>query len=388
MINRLIGCVVVMVVMGSLGDGLLGGMRDAYCSNLRNQPQWWGNLRDVLTPSPFKEAGDFVNDWICGDGEDTFPPPPFDGGQCPGVNYSCLWVNNRSGLQQGVGGAIGPVSGFTTVVEGGFRRVKVNHAGGVISLIYDSAQNPDLGISNFRVQRVDGQPDDCGNPPPDLPPPAPINVDVDVTYGPTNNLNLTVPVIFAPVYVALDGTVNVPVTVNFSPEFSLDGTLELFPDFSLDLNFPGAGGGPGDSQPDPEPPPDDPEGPGEPGEDDPDTPEDDEPNQNVYALLCRGRIESDARPSGIFQQVGPDIYAPRLGSARFGTVIEGVTFWSEDVDIKGLNSVVQCPIPWGASRFVVNAAPGVSLNYTPVSSAPRDWPLFLQLGAQFTSDNR
>lgn len=86
--------------------------------------------------------------------------------------------------------------------------------------------------------------------------------------------------------------------------------------------------------------------------------------------------------------IGPDIYAPRLGSARFGTEIDGVVFWSEDIDIKGLNSVIQCPIPWGASRYVVNASSGVVVNYTPVSSAPKDWPPFLEFGPQTTSDNR
>lgn len=374
--------------MGSLGAGLLDGIRGAYCSNLRSQPQWWGNLRDTLTPSPLKEAGNFVNDWICGDGEDTFPPPPFSGGQCP-VAYLVRLVNTSTTApfpSSGEAFVAGPVGGL---------QVTPGVQPGTINVIIKG--NPDSGFrtgnsqeewSISSVSRVDGQPDNCGDPEPELPPPAPINVDVDITYGPTNNLNLTVPVIFAPVYVALDGTVNVPVTVNFSPDFSLDGTLELFPDFSLDLNFPGVGGGPGDSQPNPEPPPDDPDGSGEPGEDNPDTPEDDEPNQNVYSLLCRGRIESNASPSGIFQQIGPDIYAPRLGSARFGTVIEGVTFWSEDIDIKGLNSVVQCPIPWGASQFVVNAAPGVVLNYVPVSSPPKDWPPTIQLGTQYTSDNR
>jgi hypothetical protein len=220
---------------------------------------------------------------------------------------------------------------------------------------------------------------------PEYPDPAPITVDVDITYGPNNEFNLTVPVIFAPFYVSIDGRINAPVTIQVDANLELNGTLELFPDFKVSLEFD-FGGDPGDGRPDPTPGPDDPGGGGEGGEDDPDTPEEAKPR--IYALLCRARIDPDARPSGIFQEVGPDIYAPRLGSARFGTLISGVVFWSEDIDIKGLNSVIQCPIPWGASRFVVNAAPGVVVNYTPISTRPKDWPPFLQLGDGVTSDNR
>lgn len=339
----------------------------------------------MLTPTDLRNRGDALNDWICGDGESTFPPPPFTGGQCPTV-YLVSLVNSNPGAG---GGSTGEV--FATGPIRGVEQVPGTLPGTIFVRVL---ANPDVSFrtgnageswSISSLSRLDNQPDNCGDVEPDLPPPGDIVTNVNVTYGPTNNINIVVPVVFAPVYLSIDGTVNVPVTVELFPGFTAKGTLELFPNFDLNLNFPGSGSG-DDSQPDPTPPPDDPDGPGEPGQEDPDAPESSEPR--VYALLVRGRIESDARPSGIFQERGPDIYAPRLGSARFGTQIGSVTFWTEDIDIKGLDSVVQCPIPWGASRFVVNAAPGVALNYTPVSTAPKDWPPFLQLGSQFTSDNR
>lgn len=369
--------------MSSLRDGVVNGLREAYCSNLRSQPEWWSNLRRVLTPTDLRVRGDALNEWVCGDGEDTFPPPPFEGGQCP-VLYLVDLANVGSSFPA-------TAQAFVTGPISGTRREGPNSFGAFSWLVeanpdtFFRTGGPDEDWVISGVSRFDSLPDDCGDPPPVLPPPGPIVTNIDVTYGDNNQFNLTVPTIFAPVFLSVNGTVNVPVSLELFPGLTFEGTLELFPDFDLDLNFPGSGD-PDGTGPTDDPPPPPPDGDGETGDPDPETPSEDEPR--VYGLLCRALIESEARPSGIFQEVGPDIYVPRLGSARFGTTIEGVTFWSEDIDIKGLNSVIQCPIPWGAARFVVNAAPGVVMNYTPISSVPKDWPPFLQLGRQFTSDNR
>lgn len=386
--------------MTTFSDGLREGLRSAACTLVGGRPEWLGQYLDWGTPSGLAPIARNLRRWVCDAPPDepvTLPPPPFTGGQCPvdyRVQVQSLITTQSGSTVNAISGLFilrGPITGLGSAAGGAAcggstkPAAAVFHNGQTTIVGCPGSAQSIVAVGFEVLERVDGMADDCGDPPPILPPPAPINVDVDITYGDNNEFNLTVPVIFAPLYVALDGSINAPVTVNLDADFQIEGTLELFPgfEFTPTINF---GGDTGDGQPDPEPPPDDPEGPGEPEEDDPNTPK--EPDDRIYALLCRGRIESDARPSGIFQQIGPDIYAPRLGSARFGTEIEGVTFWSEDIDIKGLNSVVQCPIPWGASRFVVNAAPGVSLNYTPVSSAPKEWPPFIQLGAQFTSDNR
>lgn len=372
--------------MTSFSEGLTNGLRGAACTLVGGQPEWFRQYTDWGTPSGLLPITRGLRRWVCGadpEEEPDLPDPPFSGGQCPTV-YLVTLVETTGAVGFPLEAfATGPISGVIVLpgVLPGTNFYEIDAASNVTFRTGNAGENWVIQS----VSRVDSGPDDCGDPPLILPPPGPVNVNVDITYGDNNEFNLTVPVIFAPLYIALDGSINVPITVNLEAGFELNGTLELFPDFEFkpEINF---GGDTGDGQPDPQPPPDSPDGEGEGGEDDPDTPEDPEPR--VYGLLCRARIESEARPSGIFQEIGPDIYAPRLGSARFGTLIGNVVFWSEDIDIKGLNSVIQCPIPWGASHFVVNAADGVVVNYTPISSAPKEWPTFLGLGSQFTSDSR
>lgn len=370
--------------MTSLREGLLQGIKTAYCSNLRSQPQWWGNLRKVLAPSDLRQRGDALNDWVCGDGESSYPPPPFEGGQCA-VGYLINLANSGTGPSSQQAFATGPISGV--------RRDGPNQFGGYFWSIF----GPRGDLATFRstpdpgeqwriasVSRLDGQSDNCGDVPQTFPPPAPITTNINITYGPTNNINLVVPVIFAPVYVSVDARVNVPVTIDLFPNMRIEGTLEIFPDFDLKLEFPSSDGEPG--RPDSDPPPAPPPGPGseEPADDD----DENEAESRVFAVLVSGRIESEARPSVIDQESGPDIYAPRLGSVRFGCRLGGRVYWAEDLDIKGLDSVVQCPIPWGATHVAVNAAQGVALNWKPVSTRPFEWPEFLELGPNRLSDNR
>lgn len=391
--------------MGSFQDGLLDGLRRAYCQEVASKPDWWRFMRRLTGyPGFIRRATDSVIQWVCDrpPTPDDRPPPPFTGGQCP-VDYRVrcsvlLTQTNGSTTPSTTGTYVlrGPITGVGSGPPNGAcgsstkPAAVVFHNGGA-TVVACAGPAASITATGFvLLERVDGQPDNCGDPLPELPPglPPDIDVDVDVTYGDNNQYNLTIPVIFAPVYVSIDGRLNVPITLNLAPEFQVKGTLELFPNFSLDLDFPTANpeDGPGtrpDDEPKPQPPPN---GDGE--SENPDDPEIPDEEPRVYALLVRARITDGARATGIFQEIGPDIYAPRLGSARFGTVIDGAVFWSEDIDIKGLDSVVDCPIPWGANRFVVNASEGVVLNYSPVLTEPKPWPPFLQLGTQYNSDNR
>ena len=383
--------------MGSLREGLISGLRNRYCSTVRRNEQFWGNFRRIALPTDLRTRGDALIDWVCGDSESTFPPPPFEGGQCP-VQYR-FQTNNlvtfpngtTTMLRSGLFVANGPITGLTqqpapTACGNNNPAAVVLTGDGPVVTGCASGEGASIRAVSFHLlERVDGQPDVCGDPPPDLPPPGDIVTNVDITYGPNNEFNLTVPVVFAPIYVSLDGRVNAPVSIELFPNLTLNGTLELFPNFDLDVNFPSSRD-PGTDGPEGEPPPQLPPGDGQ-GDDDEGEPPP-ERDDLIYAVFCRCRIESDAPPSGIFQEVGPDIYVPRLGSVRFGTQVQGVTFWSEDMDIKGLNSVVQCPIPWGATRYTVNAAPGVAINFTPIFTRPKEWPPYLALGFEGTSDNR
>jgi hypothetical protein len=232
------------------------------------------------------------------------------------------------------------------------------------------------------VTRTDGQPDNCGDPDPVIPPVTPINIDIDVDYDGGTITN--VPVTIGPFFIGIGGNVYAPVEINL-PDVNLNGNINITPEFKFepDFNF---NFGEAPTGPDSEPNPDDPGGPGT-GE--PSEPEEEPlPNGRIIAVLCTGRIESDARPSGIFQENGPNIYAPRLGSVRFGTIISNAVFWSPDIPIKGLRSVIPCPIEWGASIAVVNADPGVALNWVPIRAQPPEWPPSLELGPSQVVDNR
>lgn len=414
--------------MGSLVGGLLDGLRGAYCEVLNAQVDWYRNLTRLVDSPTLKDASNWVTRTVCNrpPTEDDFPPPPFTGGQCP-ISYDVVvGVSDESRTRLHPDNPDGtPRYGDWIPWEGDLFFTGVpGPIGGVVSINSEwHIDNPPKTPVNWRSEAWPNQehvnrghkawiisvtpsnpstPDDCGDPPFDPGPfePTPINIDIDVTYGDNNQYSLVVPVIIAPVYVAFDGTLNAPVTFNISPDISLEGTWTLFPDAKLEINFPTAPpgdppGSRGDDEPTPDDPGDDPDGdpdggseddPDVPGKPDPDDPP--EPDDRIHFLVCRAVVDSNARPTSLYQEIGPDLYVPRLGSARFGATIDGVTFWTPDIDIKGLNSIIECPIPFGATRFTVNAAQGVAINYSPIYADPQKWPKYLQLGPTHTSDRR
>ena len=317
-----------------------------------------------------------------GDGGEEIPPP-FSGGQCP-TTYLVNLVNTSTTSPFPATGqvfAIGPIRGVQV-------RPGINPG----TIFIDVLANPTAGFrtgnegeqwSISSVSRVDNQPDDCGSPPPILPPPSIPSFDIDIEVGPS----LTIPatIIYAPIQIDVNGTVNIPVTVNLNGEFpfTINGTLEIAPEFNFNLD-------PSEFYPEePEEPEPNPEPEGDDETTEPEEPEDEpSPDDPIIAVVVSGAIQSQARPSGIFQDEGPDIYAPRLGTVRFGSLIGRQVFWSEDIPVKGLRSVVQNPIPWGSQLVAVNAEPGVVLNYSPVRSALPEYPPYLAIGDSETSDNR
>jgi hypothetical protein len=202
---------------------------------------------------------------------------------------------------------------------------------------------------------------------------------VTIIYGDNNEFSLTVPVIFAPVYVALDGTVNVPISIG---EINLSGTLELFPDFNFNPEFTFTGPDPG---PEGDPVPETPDIPdGTDGGDDDEPPE---PESSVIGVFVDCAIQSSGKPSGIYREIGPDIYAPRLGTVKFAVRFGERLFWSEDLPIKTLRGYVANPFQFNAERVVCNAEPGVFINWAEVRSAVPDWPPYLEIREGGSSDN-
>jgi hypothetical protein len=391
--------------MTTFSEGLRQGLKNAYCSQVASSPQWFTNLRRVLVPGALRDAADNLYTWICDIPQGDAPPPPppqFEGGQCPGVTYNatairissngngppsdppCQYTNDGRILV--ATGLTGPISGVgSEVISAGSpnvftRRWFITHAGGEFNLGGFFTGCPEAGFFGFEFNRADGLPDDCGDPGPDIPDETdPIEVSVTIIYGDDNEYSLTVPVIFAPVYVALDGTVNVPVSIG---EINLNGTLELFPDFNFNPEFTFTGPDPGpEGDPVPETPdiPDGTDG----GEDD----EPPEPESSVIGVFVDCAIQSSGKPSGIYREIGPDIYAPRLGTVKFAVRFGGRLFWSEDLPIKTLRGYIPNPFQFNAERVVCNAEPGVFINWSEVRSAVPDWPPYLEIREGGSSDN-
>lgn len=385
--------------MGSFADGIREGLRSAYCSQVASSPQWFTGLRRVLVPSPLREGADNLYRWVCNqplENAPELPPPPFTGGQCPVLydvstnNLITFTDGSTLTLQSGVSRVLGPITGLGSGPPGtACGQGETQDAAGVYSASGFTVTGCPSGaasitaVSIATLVRVDGQPDYCGDPGPDIPgEPAPIDIDIDVTYGPNNEYNITVPVVLAPVFINAKGELNVPVTVSIAPNFDISGTLEIFPGFEFSPSFPRGD----DDGPITEPPPQNPTGP---GTGDPGVPEE-EPEEDplIIGVLVAAVAQSEPRPSEIDQDAGPSIFAPRLATARFGKLIANQIFWSEDIPVKGLRSYVPCPFQFGADLVVVNAERGVGLSYSPVFSEPSDWPPFLALGTDTLSDDR
>jgi len=136
-----------------------------------------GDGDEFPTPSPIPPDSDSRD---FDDSNVPPPPPPFEGGQCPGVLYdvtvelsaSVFPVNPVTITRQ----YLGPIRGLTVRSSGSeaslVRQYFVRYGetiqedllGAIFVTFNGEANNPSGQITN--VSRVDGNPDNCGNPPP------------------------------------------------------------------------------------------------------------------------------------------------------------------------------------------------------------------------------
>jgi hypothetical protein len=189
---------------------------------------------------------------------------------------------------------------------------------------------------------------------------APITINVDINFedGDENEFNLTVPVIFAPVYLAFDGSLRIPVTIG---DLNFNAEIQLTPTFEVEISLPDGGFG---GQPDdPELPPS-----GDPSLDEPDPPAG--PDGNIVGVVVRSTRFGPVRATTIFQEGMPDILAPRIANVRFLCRFGGITAWTSDLPVKGVNEYIPCPSPFGAIDVIVVA----ETNWSTVSTAIRSRP--------------
>lgn len=380
-------------------DALTSGARSAACT-LLGLPQYLNDMTTRLSGGTFTPfLGGIPNLWrraLCDTDAPPPNPPPFIGGQCSALytitgsafvypNTQC--VGNDSPFN--FGNYWGPIESArivlqTTVPQGRvFDLEFVNYGNRSfpmsipqttrIQVGTSSTNCPDVSLTSFTPQRVDGQPDNCGNPPPDYDPPTPEDVEIprDITYENSDGISVTIPVVFvfARAQLTVDADVVIPFTVNISPTLNITGNLNVDGTVNFNLGGGNATSLPKDPRkgdcddialPDGEVP-DDPT-----DSDQPDEPERDR-SQVITGVLVTVNQISSTRQTVIAQDENPDIFAPSLGHVNFlvrvGRLSAG---WTPDLPVKNRRCLIQCPWTGGAVDVKGTPQPGVTWTLTPV----------------------
>jgi hypothetical protein len=361
-------------------QGLTDSVRSAYCSQIRDTPQWFANLRRVVIPGGITDAADRFNRVVCNTDPDDvpeLPPPDFTGGQCDCARYTVrvtfafpagggtsedyrgrgpfssirLVPDGSSQILRGVGKAVwrgpGDPAGYNACGPLADRQMGGNSYGAGVT------------ITNIQIVAApDG--DACGNPDIVLPPPGPITINVDIDYTDNNDesVSINVPVLFAPVYIGIDGTLNIPIEI---PAINFTGNINLNPEFNITPTFP-EGTGSGSPDDDDLAPSDDE---GLDSEIDPD-----KPDATIIGVVVRSQRSGPVPQTILFQSNGPDITAPRCANVRFLCRFGSVAAWTSDQPVKGVNEFIPCPSPFGAIDVVVNSENNWTSQFTPIRSRP------------------
>lgn len=235
--------------MVTLNEAVNNVLRPTFCALSRPFDNFAGLYGNYLRSVPSIPTRDLAGEALqrargarnafCSETPDnalTGAPIPFQGGQCPGELYQFT----RQGTING-----SPIGGqSTTVRPGPLRIVKEDlEPQGTRAVVVDGNgdrlpcaattfpdRQADCIISN--VFRVDGQPDDCGNPPRDAPTydRDDFTQPVDVTFDDDNTGNpvtISPTLTFSPVFVDAEANFNIPFNLSLSPEINLSGTLDL-----------------------------------------------------------------------------------------------------------------------------------------------------------------
>jgi len=347
-----------------------------------------GFLSEVGVPgsSAFADRTRALRRQLCNNSDDTVPvpPPPFTGGQCT-TSYRVVIRRDRFPFTSGCGqftqnnvqsspGTIlqGPISGifarFTGASAscGGLRTVEyvVQTATGEVVVQTETETRGWWKLNEVRIEtviRVDGQPDNCGDPPGTSPPPySPSPTTVNIEYQNDENITVNEDIdltIFAP-KLSLIGGIFAPITISGN-NFNLVGTVELTPEFKLEVN-PEINFGSGGSVDNPS---------AEPVEPTPEPPRTNDRRVIIGAIVTTTSLQNTPTTQ-IGQGSNPDIFVPRLGSLSFYISTENATAWTNDIDIKNLRCYVPCPAPGGAIDLAASPSSGVVFDVQPVWGYP------------------
>lgn len=368
--------------MATFREAVSEAIKAGYCGTVRREPAYFAALRRLVVDpdSGLADAANTFNKLVCNssdDAEDDFPVPTFTGGQCLDdyrvfvtlvlLRFSDQVVITNSFNSDAVGGNLaGPIRGTTV----GGDAVFVNHGQGQSRLfaVYDPLN---FSVQSFTITSVQNtnpfvNDSDCGQPPIPFPPIGPINVGpFNITYNDDGNDEITVPIalVFAPVTISANGTVNIPVTIDVGGiEFSAN--FDLFPDAEITFFPNGLFGSPGT--------PDNPEiidpEPGSEGQEEPE----EEPilDEMIIGVVVRSTKDGFTRSSEVDQDALPTLYAPRLGNVSFRVRSGSLTAWTPPQPIQFADQHIPCPWPYGAIDVAVWWDAGWSGQFTPVRGRP------------------
>lgn len=215
--------------------------------------------------------------------------------------------------------------------------------------------------------RVDGQPDDCGDPPPGETPPTtpdggwqlpPVDITFDDDTGGQTTVNLP-PIIFPPV-IAGAGIIYAPIRID-TPDLFIDANVNISLGNGLSVDF-GNRTPPGSDTTVDAPPPDQPpqlEAP---------PPDDDDTERRVIGVIVTVTDIQGTPVTEILQDGGnPNIYAPDLGLVAFSVSGGDVGFgWTSDLRVKSTKAYIPCPAPQGGLSVRGTPRGGVAWELTPV----------------------
>lgn len=360
--------------MATFGDGLKTSIKSVICGALSNSAQFASNFRQIYSPAviPLRIA-DGLHGIACGNDPDSYVSPvlpPFSGGQCP-TNYNLYFeaevIADSTGdfiswMPATANNRPGPVGGFRPKPDNN------NILQGQFNGVWDDLVQLSLGfqgfsgqIRNFTATRVDGQPDNCGDPDADyLPagnvsaPDIPVNYDDDSGQPKTRNVDL----ILKPPYIDDDGNLVIPVDVDGQPY-----DIYPFDDWGVVPRFGGGesgGGGAGDSfGPETDPNPDD-------------VPEEkpEEKEQPIIGVMINAQPDGTETTTTIFQSSAPNIIFPRLANVSFFYNRDKLTGWGNAIEVRNVDCYVPCPDPLGAQAVKVEFAGGWDGQYKEVLKKP------------------
>lgn len=362
--------------MVSLRDALSSTLRESYCRLTRPADDFAELASPLLNTLPQSPAQDSVGLGIQGlrgvrsvfcseppDDARTGVPVPFTGGQCPGSLYDASWQvrfppGNPLPVQNATN-VVGPISLVTTnsATQNQVRLVDGN-GDDIFSAASTIPADPPEVLS-VSVSPLAGQPDDCGDPPRDIPEYDPntftdmpnVNYDDDNTGNP---VNISPTLVYAPLTLDMENNVRVPFTLEFAPGVEVDGFVDLSTGdttFNVDDTF-----GPAFEQPLTELPAGTPLEPGQ-------------------GFVVGVRVVSTFNISDISANAlsngggGPTIYVPRLGSVFFlHTTSESGFVQSRDFDIKLPDQVIYADRV--ATGAVASPIPGVTTTLSLIIVPP------------------